>query len=97
MGSANERWCYNVTSSLIGWAHTQNDPYIGASTFGTETHNIVIAQIPCLVLILDWQVTGTQHSTIWGLKRLLYDNGMTMTMVGQMKRHFYLEKATGYG
>ena len=26
MGSANERWRYNVTSSLIGWAHKQNDP-----------------------------------------------------------------------
>ena len=25
MGSANERWCYFVTSSLIGWAYTQND------------------------------------------------------------------------
>ena len=25
MGSANERHCYNVTSSLISWAHTQND------------------------------------------------------------------------
>ena len=23
---ANKRWCYNVTSSLIGWAHKQNDP-----------------------------------------------------------------------
>ena len=23
---ANERWLYIVTSSLIGWAHTQNDP-----------------------------------------------------------------------
>ena len=23
---ANERWRYIVTSSLIGWAHTQNDP-----------------------------------------------------------------------
>ena len=28
MGWANERWCYIVTSSLIGWAHTQNDPRI---------------------------------------------------------------------
>ena len=27
MVSANERWCYNVTSSLIGWAHTQHDPW----------------------------------------------------------------------
>ena len=26
MVSANERRCYNVTSSLIGWVHTQNDP-----------------------------------------------------------------------
>ena len=26
MGSANERRRYNVTSSLIGWAHTENDP-----------------------------------------------------------------------
>ena len=25
MGSANERWSYNVTSSLIGWAHNQDD------------------------------------------------------------------------
>ena len=26
MGSANERRCHIVTLSLIGWAHTQNDP-----------------------------------------------------------------------
>ena len=26
IGSANEGRCYNVTSSLIGWAHTQNNP-----------------------------------------------------------------------
>ena len=25
MGSANEKWCYFVLSSLIGWAQTQND------------------------------------------------------------------------
>ena len=23
------KWCYNVTSSLSGWAHTQNDPCYG--------------------------------------------------------------------
>ena len=27
MRPANERWCYIVTSSLIGWAHTQNEPW----------------------------------------------------------------------
>ena len=26
MGSANERYRYSVTASLIGWSHTQNDP-----------------------------------------------------------------------
>ena len=26
MGSASERWHYNVTAHLIGWAHTRNDP-----------------------------------------------------------------------
>ena len=26
MDSANEKPCYNVTSSLIGWTYTQNDP-----------------------------------------------------------------------
>ena len=28
MGPANERWCYTVTPSLIGWAYTQNDPWL---------------------------------------------------------------------
>ena len=27
-GSANERQHYNITLSLIGWTHTQNDPWI---------------------------------------------------------------------
>ena len=30
MGSANGRWRYNVTSSLIGWAHAQNDLWTAA-------------------------------------------------------------------
>ena len=29
MGSANERWRYFVAPSLIGGAHTQNDPWMG--------------------------------------------------------------------
>ena len=28
MRPVNERWCYIVMSSLIGWAHTQNDPWV---------------------------------------------------------------------
>ena len=28
MCPANERWCYNVMSSVIGWAHTRNDLWL---------------------------------------------------------------------
>ena len=31
MRPANERWCYSVTPSLIGWMHTQNDPRVWGS------------------------------------------------------------------
>ena len=27
VGSANDRWCYTVMLSVIGWAHIQNDPW----------------------------------------------------------------------
>ena len=37
MGSANERWHYIVRSSLIGWAHTQND------TWGYNLHTQLYA------------------------------------------------------
>ena len=30
MGSASERWRYFVTSSLTGWTHTQNTPWLYA-------------------------------------------------------------------
>ena len=33
MHPATERWHYNVTSSLIGWAHSQNDPCIYLNCF----------------------------------------------------------------
>ena len=35
---ANERPCYSVASSLIGWVHTQNDPWI--SDFEDFSSNI---------------------------------------------------------
>ena len=30
MHPANERWHYNEMSSLIGWAHMQNDPQMSS-------------------------------------------------------------------
>ena len=41
MGSANERRCYVVTSFLIGWAHTQNDPWSIELTKGTPYLTLV--------------------------------------------------------
>ena len=38
MQPANERWRYNVTSSLIGWAHIQNDPCIFYILTPTDQH-----------------------------------------------------------
>ena len=35
MGPANERQCYIVTSPLIGWAHTKNDPCVASKQFST--------------------------------------------------------------
>ena len=50
MGSANERWRYNETSSLTGWACTQNDPWSGLELFnkwmGLDTdYGITILEI----------------------------------------------------
>ena len=51
MHPANERWCFNV-SSLIGWVHTQNDPWlvccrrltlIYLAVLATENQNPVIS------------------------------------------------------
>ena len=41
MGWANEKLRYIVTTSLIGWAQTQNDPYIPMGIFEPTNRNIV--------------------------------------------------------
>ena len=33
MHPTNERWCYKVMSSFIGWAHTQNHPCVWRGCF----------------------------------------------------------------
>ena len=43
MRPANERWRYSVTPSLIGWAHTQNDPW-DYPTYDTYWANCVKSQ-----------------------------------------------------
>ena len=50
MGSANERRCYIVMSSLIGWAHTQNDPCVWFPT--------------CLIIYFAWNFYFSWWPTI---------------------------------
>ena len=45
MHPANERRRYNVTSSLIGWAHSQNAPCITCSLWGESTGNLGVSTI----------------------------------------------------
>ena len=45
---ANERWCYIVTSSLIGWVHLQNDPcFMDAYKAIDQSHRYGRPQAAC--------------------------------------------------
>ena len=61
---ANERQCYSVTLSLIGWAHAQNDPCCGGHDVGLVTSHEVLWYLhdKCTgdnaVLLLDKQYMG---------------------------------------
>ena len=41
-GSANERTCYYIKPSLIGWAHTHNDPNMGYTLVHEMTNHVYI-------------------------------------------------------
>ena len=42
MRPANESWRYTVTPSLIGWAHTQNDPWEFLQTLDYSKYYIAV-------------------------------------------------------
>ena len=46
MRSANERRRYSVTSSLIGWAHTQNDPWNNITYAGSNFASEIRWRLP---------------------------------------------------
>ena len=50
-GSTNESWCYNVMSSLIGWAHIQNDPNGSFSAQKAINAEISLKGFPQCVLL----------------------------------------------
>ena len=70
MCPANERWHYYVTSSLIGLAHTQNDPstHLHGQVMGIDWENIlrkidhVITELHCIS-----QISLVLRCTFWDL------------------------------
>ena len=48
MGLANERGVYNVTPYLIGWAHTQNDPWVEMTR--TSCTTALMVQVMCTTI-----------------------------------------------
>ena len=64
MGSANERWCYNVTLSVIGWANTQNDPCLELfmRLFARDNFNIYIYDFA-----FNWIFWFDEISKFWAI------------------------------
>ena len=72
---ANERRCHNVTSSLIGWAHSQNDPWeclLWCEHFGENClfHN----RITQYYHVTENKMLSIWHCLIGGTISCHYDN-----------------------
>ena len=78
MHPANERWRYNVTSSLIGWALTQNDPCTcGLTQCGWNT-----------IGHLSYFISMALHAEVWGyiLLKYLHATMLATTFIGVLNR-----------
>ena len=67
MRPVNERWCYSVTPSLIGWAHTQNDPCQTLPTATSrrwELYGYKKVDIPLVIIALDNELKHSWHQAI---------------------------------
>ena len=66
MHPANERWCYIVASSLIGWAHIQNDPcrFVCPKKVSCKALNkvLILCLQDCRVII--WTNDGSSNAWI---------------------------------
>ena len=78
MHPANERWCYIVTSSLIGWVHAQKDPCYKETSHtwaeGTKIWGCLF--IPSLVQIIACHPLSAKplsHPMIFMMKPFPYD------------------------
>ena len=67
MGSPNERWRYNVTSSLIGWAHIHSDPcgrpYFILDGEIVASPNIYGLSLSGILSNIQWAQTGKASLT----------------------------------
>ena len=61
---ANEGWCYIVTVSLTGWAHTQNYPWIYQNTTLSHNHTTQCDAQTNIMTISLWQISHQSYTTI---------------------------------
>ena len=61
MHPANKRWRYIVTSSLIGWAHTQNDPDTGIFIIGEHLIDLLTKPLYIYRKISNIRCTKSQN------------------------------------
>ena len=64
---ADERWRYNITSSLIGWAHSQNDLCFTSQFVFTNAMNqdIIITQVYNILQIYANLIADCQIKQEW--------------------------------
>ena len=74
---ANERWCYCVMPSLIGWAHTLNGPWYTIVHFLEVGHSICLSSYPQCKLS---SIYCSESLTHWGrVMHICVDN---LTIIG---------------
>ena len=62
MHPANERRHYSVTTSLIGWAHTQNDPCL--LTYSVAKTHVLSPRVSLHIIWNKWQYVYTSYMDV---------------------------------
>ena len=87
MHPANERHCYTVTWSLIGWVHTQNSPCLWhqvtlLALFNVMVWHLSIAKtITWLMLSYFWLVIGNKYQGNFCANTYIFCLKMHLTML----------------
>ena len=94
MGSANERWCYSVMSSLIGWAHTQNDPCAWLTGYITISQNACnqLKELFCSSLNVStsgWSLTRGKIP-VWPVNTLFLEAKLCLGFTRKLSSKFHI-------